>query len=214
MVALDDADVKVAVVRRQQRVPQPASAARRPRLIVTPASTTNSSGPGRADAGLKVDGAVKAGTDIGPVVDQSQLDQDLKYISIGKDEAPARFGGERLNREAPGFYLQPALVHRCEQQDADRAGGDLRAGGARSSGSRIVPKRWRPRTTPISVCHPASAHQLEIRQRLQRNSEAGMVMVNLPIAGVDYHVPFGGRKGLQLRRPRAGAATPPNSIRR
>jgi aldehyde dehydrogenase (NAD+) len=22
-----------------------------------------------------------------------------------------------------------------------------------------------------------------------------MVMVNLPIAGVDYHVPFGGRKG-------------------
>ena len=29
----------------------------------------------------------------------------------------------------------------------------------------------------------------------KRHSQAGMVMVNLPTAGVDYHVPFGGRKG-------------------
>jgi aldehyde dehydrogenase (NAD+) len=28
----------------------------------------------------------------------------------------------------------------------------------------------------------------------QRHAQAGMVMVNLPTAGVDYHVPFGGRK--------------------
>ncbi len=32
----------------------------------------------------------------------------------------------------------------------------------------------------------------------KRNIEAGMVMVNLPTAGVDYHVPFGGRKGSSL----------------
>jgi hypothetical protein len=30
---------------------------------------------------------------------------------------------------------------------------------------------------------------------VQRNAEAGMVMVNVPTAGVDFHVPFGGRKG-------------------
>ena len=29
----------------------------------------------------------------------------------------------------------------------------------------------------------------------RHNAEAGMVMVNLPTAGVDYHVPFGGTKG-------------------
>ncbi len=29
----------------------------------------------------------------------------------------------------------------------------------------------------------------------KRHAQAGMVMVNLPTAGVDYHVPFGGRKG-------------------
>ncbi len=32
-------------------------------------------------------------------------------------------------------------------------------------------------------------------RHFKRNAEAGMVMVNLPTAGVDYHVPFGGRKG-------------------
>src|SRR5689334_21381338 len=59
---------------------------------------------------LVVDNALKSGTQIGPVVDQNQLDQDEKYIAIGRDEgAKLVFGGERLNRETPGFYLQPAL---------------------------------------------------------------------------------------------------------
>ena len=53
---------------------------------------------------------MKAGTQIGPVVDESQLDQDESYIDIGRKEgAKLAFGGERLNRETPGFYLQPAL---------------------------------------------------------------------------------------------------------
>ncbi len=60
--------------------------------------------------GLNVDDALKAGTHIGPVVDQSQLDQNLKYIQIAKDEGgKLAFGGELLKRDTPGFYLQPAL---------------------------------------------------------------------------------------------------------
>ena len=60
--------------------------------------------------GLVIDDALKAGTHIGPVVDQSQLDQDLKYIKIGQDEgAKLHWGGELLNRDKPGFYLQPAV---------------------------------------------------------------------------------------------------------
>ena len=100
---------------------------------------------------------VKAGTDIGPVVDQSQLDQDLRYISIGKDEgAKLAFGGERLNRDAPGFYLQPALFTDVSNK-MRIAREEIFGPVARSSGSRIMPKRWRPRTTPSSACHPASA---------------------------------------------------------
>jgi len=60
--------------------------------------------------GLTIDDALKAGVHIGPVVDQSQLDQDVRYLKIGKDEgAKLAWGGELLNRETPGYYLQPAL---------------------------------------------------------------------------------------------------------
>ena len=80
---------------------------------------------------LVVDNALKAGTQIGPVVDESQLDQDEKYIGIGRDEgAKLAFGGERLNRETPGFYLQPALFTEATNADAHQPRGDLRAGGS------------------------------------------------------------------------------------
>ena len=60
--------------------------------------------------GLVVDDAVKPGVHVGPVVDESQLDQDLRYITIGKEEgARLHWGGDLLKRETPGFYLQPAV---------------------------------------------------------------------------------------------------------
>src|SRR5690606_15813400 len=64
-----------------------------------------------------VDDARKPGTTIGPVVDQRQLDQDLRYIEIGRKEgAKLLHGGERLNREKQGFYLAPALFTEADNQ--------------------------------------------------------------------------------------------------
>jgi alpha-ketoglutaric semialdehyde dehydrogenase len=66
---------------------------------------------------LVVDDALKAGTHVGPVVDQSQLDQDLRYIALGKDEgAKLHWGGEILNRDNPGFRLKipPFSIARCQ----------------------------------------------------------------------------------------------------
>ncbi|MBC7940273.1 MAG: aldehyde dehydrogenase family protein, partial [Chitinophagaceae bacterium] len=62
---------------------------------------------------LKVDDARKKGTDIGPVVDERQLAQDLEYIAIGQAEG-ARLvtGGQAITHNAdgaPGHYLTPAL---------------------------------------------------------------------------------------------------------
>src|SRR5437016_1440157 len=106
LVVLDDADLKVAVECAVNSAffstGQRCTAASR--LIVTKgihdkfvAALTERL------SGLKVDDALKAGTDIGPVVDQSQLDQDLKYLAIGKEEgAKLSFGSERLTRDAPG----------------------------------------------------------------------------------------------------------------
>jgi acyl-CoA reductase-like NAD-dependent aldehyde dehydrogenase len=107
--------------------------------------------------GLVVDDALKAGTQIGPVVDQSQLKQDTDYIDIGRKEgATLAFGGERLNRETPGFYLQPALF--------TDATNDMRIAARRSSGRSPAVIRVKDYdealaspTTRRSACRRASA---------------------------------------------------------
>jgi aldehyde dehydrogenase (NAD+) len=49
--------------------------------------------------------------------------------------------------------------------------------------------------TPFGLVAGVCTTSLKHATHFKRNAEAGMVMVNLPTAGVDYHVPFGGRKG-------------------
>ena len=45
---------------------------------------------------------LKDGTDIGPVVDPQQLEQDLRYIELGRKEgAKLAAGGERLEARRP-----------------------------------------------------------------------------------------------------------------
>jgi acyl-CoA reductase-like NAD-dependent aldehyde dehydrogenase len=145
---------------------------------------------------LVIDDALKTGTHIGPVVDQSQLDQDLSYLKIGQDEgAKLVCGGELLNRETPGFYMQPALF-------AD-VGNTMRIAREEIFGpvAAVIPAKDYEEAlaiandTPFGLSSGICTTNLKYASHFKRNSEAGMVMVNLPTAGVDYHVPFGGRKG-------------------
>ncbi len=199
MIVLDDADLKVAVEACVQgayfSTGQRCTASSR--LIVTQGIHDRF-----VDAlterlkSLVVDDALKPGTHIGPVVDQSQLDQDLKYIEIGKGEgAKLHWGGELLNRETPGFYLQPAIF----------TGVDNRMRIAREEifgpvAAVIRAKNYEEalaisNDTEFGLSAGICTTSLKYASHFKRNSEAGMVMVNLPTAGVDYHVPFGGRKG-------------------
>ena len=199
LVVLDDADLKVAVECAANSAffstGQRCTAASR--LIVTKgihdkfvAALTERL------SGLKVDDALKAGTDVGPVVDQSQLDQDLKYLTIGKEEgAKLAFGGERLKRDAPGFYLQPALftgVTNNMRIAREEIFGPVAAViRVNDYAEALVTANETEFGLSAGVCTTS----LKYASDFKRNAEAGMVMVNLPIAGVDYHVPFGGRKG-------------------
>jgi acyl-CoA reductase-like NAD-dependent aldehyde dehydrogenase len=49
--------------------------------------------------------------------------------------------------------------------------------------------------SPFGLSWGICTTSLKHASHFKRNAEAGLVMVNLPTAGVDYHVPFGGRKG-------------------
>ncbi|WP_353644212.1 aldehyde dehydrogenase family protein [Mesorhizobium sp. WSM2239] len=146
--------------------------------------------------GLVVDNALKAGTHIGPVIDESQMGQDEKYIAIGREEgAKLAFGGERLDRETPGFYLQPALFTEATNQmriSREEIFGPV------ASVIRVKDYEEALHTandTPFGLSSGIVTTSLKHATHYKRNAQAGMVMVNVPTAGVDFHVPFGGSKG-------------------
>ncbi|MBB4040722.1 aldehyde dehydrogenase (NAD+) [Microvirga flocculans] len=199
MVVLDDADLKVAVECAVNSAffstGQRCTASSR--LIVTEGIHDRFvAAMQERMQNLVVGDALKAGTHIGPVVDQSQLDQDLKYIRIGQEEG-ARLvaGGELLNRESPGFYLAPALF--TEVSNWMRVAREEIFGPVATV---IRAKDYDEaleiaNDTPFGLSSGICTTSLKYASHFKRNAEAGMVMVNLPTAGVDYHVPFGGRKG-------------------
>jgi len=145
---------------------------------------------------LKVDNALTPGTDIGPVVDQSQLDQDMKYLEIGKAEgATLVVGGERVQRATEGFYMAPALF--------TGATNTMRIAREEIFGPVTAVLRVKNYDEALAVANDTEfglasgivTTSLKYSSHFKRHAQAGMVMVNLPTAGVDYHVPFGGRKG-------------------
>src|SRR5450755_1111795 len=199
MIVLDDADLKTAVECAVNgaffSTGQRCTASSR--LIVTQGIYSRfAEAMVERMQGLVVDDALKAGTHIGPVVDQNQLDQDLSYMRIGVDEgAKLALGGERVQRATPGFYMNPALftdVDNSMRIAQEEIFGPLTA---------MIPARDYEHAlalandTEFGLCAGICTTSLKYSSHFKRNIEAGMAMVNLPTAGVDYHVPFGGRKG-------------------
>ncbi|SMH44389.1 aldehyde dehydrogenase family protein [Azospirillum agricola] len=145
---------------------------------------------------LKVDHALKPGTDIGPVVSSDQLEQDLRYIAIAREEGGRLVtGGERLSRETEGYYLAPALF-----ADTDNS---MRINREEVFGPVASVVRVRDYDEALAVANDTEfglsagicTTSLKHATHFKRHAQAGMVMVNLPTAGVDPHAPFGGRKG-------------------
>ena len=145
---------------------------------------------------LKVGHALQEGTQIGPVVDESQLRQDVEYLAIGRDEgAEVAWGGERLERGTEGFFLSPALLVNTRN--------DMRVNREEIFGpiATVVEVADADEALAVAndteyglsagVCTTSLKHAARFRDGLQ----AGIVTVNLPTAGVDFHVPFGGTKG-------------------
>jgi aldehyde dehydrogenase (NAD+) len=147
-------------------------------------------------AGLKVGDALAPGTDIGPVVDQSQLDQDLAYIRIGRDEgATLAFGGQRLTGATPGFLLQPALFTDCSNDmriSREEIFGPVACVIAADNYEHALALA---NDTEFGLSSGICTGSLKHATHFKRHAQAGMVMVNVATAGVDYHVPFGGSKG-------------------
>ncbi len=144
---------------------------------------------------LKVGPALDASSQMGPVVDQTQMDQDVDFIaSARRDGANLRAGGGHVRCDTPGFFLEPTLF--------TDTSSEMRINREEIFGPVATVQRAQDYEEALSLANGTEfgltagicTTSLKHATHFKRNAQAGMVMVNLPTAGVDYHVPFGGTK--------------------
>lgn len=144
---------------------------------------------------LTVDHALKAGTDIGPVVDQRQLQQNLDYIQVGiNDGANLVCGGEQVSRDTQGFFMTPALF--TESSNKMRINRE-EVFGPVATVIRVKDYEEALATandTEFGLSSGIVTTSLKYSSHFKRHIQSGVASVNVPTAGVDYHVPFGGIK--------------------
>ncbi|MCV2874432.1 aldehyde dehydrogenase family protein [Defluviimonas sp. WL0050] len=198
MVVLDDADLDLAVEASLNgafySTGQRCTASSR--LIVTEGIHDRfvAALADRAKA-LKVGPALGTGSQMGPVVDEKQMAQNMRYIDIARDEGGTVTGGERLNAATEGWFMAPALV--TDTTNSMRINREEVFGPVASV---IRVKDYDEalnvaNDTEFGLSAGICTASLKHAHHFRANAQAGMVMVNLPTAGVDYHVPFGGTKG-------------------
>ena len=146
-----------------------------------------------AAADLVIGDPLDTKTQIGPVVDQGQLDQNLEYLALAATEGCDVRGGGLGNGN--GYFMHPAIFAGASNQ--------MRVSREEIFGPMASVIKVADYDEALAVANDTEfglssgicTTSLKLATDFRRNAKAGMVMVNLPTAGVDYHVPFGGRKG-------------------
>ncbi|TKT78267.1 aldehyde dehydrogenase family protein [Aquamicrobium sp. LC103] len=144
---------------------------------------------------LVVGNALDPASQIGPVVDERQLSVNLRYIGIADGEGARRLcGGDVLDRPQRGFYLSPAVYADCTNDMVhvreEIFGPVVSVLKAADYEEALAIANDSDLGLSSGICTTSLKHAEDFKTR----STSGMVFVNLPTAGVDYHVPFGGRK--------------------
>jgi acyl-CoA reductase-like NAD-dependent aldehyde dehydrogenase len=158
---------------------------------------------------IRVGHALEPTSDIGPVANEAQLAKDMRYVAEAKQEgAELMFGGERLERLTNGYYLAPALfVNTTNTMRLNREeifGPVAAVIRVDDLDEAIAIARDADYALSSAIC----TRSLAAAEQFRRASRAGMVVVNAPTSGAEYHVPFGGRppSGFGAREQGAAAA--------
>lgn len=143
---------------------------------------------------LRVGPALDADTQIGPVVSEAQLKQNLTYLELGQSEgAELVCGGGVLDRATRGHFMAPAVFSaatndmRVNREEMFAPITCVQKVGSYDEGLAVANDSEFGLTAGIMTRSLARANHF------RANMKAGCIMVNLPTAGTDYHVPFGGR---------------------
>ncbi len=143
---------------------------------------------------LRIGDPLEATTEIGPVIDERQLTSNLRYVALAAEEGAIVEGGERLNLDNPGYYQAPALF--------TQTSNDMRINQEEIFGPCASVIKVGDFDEAITIANDVEfglssgicTTSLKYAREFKRRADAGVLMVNLPTAGLDYHVPFGGRK--------------------
>jgi aldehyde dehydrogenase (NAD+) len=143
---------------------------------------------------MKVGHALEAGTQLGPVVSEQQLNENLAYVDLAATEgAELLCGGQRLEMPTEGYYMSPGVFTgttndmRINREEMFAPLACVIPVGGYEEALHVVNDTNFGLTAGIVTTNLARA------THFRRNAQSGCVMVNLPTAGTDYHVPFGGR---------------------
>ena len=145
---------------------------------------------------LKVGAALDPSTQVGPASSDTQFEQNLRYVEIATSEGGRLVtGGERLSLDTPGYFMSPTLI-------AD-TNPDMRINNEEVFGPVVSTVRAKNYEEALELANRGNfglsagivTTSLKHARHFKKNVRAGMVMINLPTAGVDYHVPFGGTRG-------------------
>ena len=143
---------------------------------------------------LKVGHALDEGSQMGPVSSETQLQSNLNYIEIGKNEAKLAYGGNPMNMRTPGHYMEPTLFIDGDNKSTinqEEMFGPIAC---------VIPVKSYEEglevanDTIFGLSSGIITQSLSKAADFKKNIKTGVTTVNLPTAGLDYHVPFGGRK--------------------
>ncbi len=143
---------------------------------------------------LVVGHALDERTQMGPVVSESQLTQNMEYVALAKREgAELACGGERLELDTPGFYMSPTVYTntsndmRINREEIFAPLTCVIKVDSYEQALEVV------NDTDFGLTSGIMTQSLSRANHFRRHAQSGCVMINLPTAGTDYHVPFGGR---------------------
>lgn len=148
----------------------------------------------KAAEAKKVGHALAQGTELGPIVSESQMHKILGYMDLAKDEGGTLVtGGTRLEREKEGYYLAPTIFTDTQN--------DMRVNREEVFGPMTCVMKVESYEEGITLANDTDfglaasviTNSLKEAEHFKRNAKFGSVLVNLATAGLDYHVPFGGR---------------------
>ncbi len=143
---------------------------------------------------MKVGHALEEGTQMGPVVSDTQLRENLAYVELGQSEgAELACGGVELEMQSKGYYMSPGIfLNTSNDMKINREEmfapltSVIKVGGYEEALAVV-------NDTNFGLTSGIVTRDIARATHFRRNARTGVVTVNLPTAGTDYHVPFGGR---------------------